>query len=180
MPGKTIAVISDTHMPRRARALPPACLQRISAADLLIHAGDVSDGASLAYLETLGPPLVAVHGNVDTDEVRRRLPAERVVEVGPLALGVTHDAGPPDGRVSRLRRRFPACEAAIFGHTHIPMRRAGHDGFLILNPGSPTDKRRQPRFSMLTLRIGERGISDIAFHAVDEPAGPLPDELIAR
>lgn len=175
---RTVAVIADTHMPRRGSVLPPACLTLIAGADLLIHAGDVSDGAGLSYLEALGPPLLAVHGNVDDDEVRRHLPAERIVEVGQTAIAVIHDAGAADGRLARMRRRFPDCRAVIFGHSHIPLHQRAPDGFRIINPGSPTDRRRQPRHSMAVLELDESGIREVAFHAVDEPPGPLDDGLI--
>ncbi len=175
---RTVAVISDTHMPRRGSVLPPACLALIAGADLLIHAGDVSDGTSLAYLEALGPPLLAVHGNVDDDEVRRHLPAVRIVEIGPTVIGVTHDAGPADGRLARLRRRFPDCRAVVFGHSHIPLHQIAADGFRIVNPGSPTDRRRQPRHSMALLELDEHGIRAVRFHAVDEPPGELDGGLI--
>ena len=179
MPTHTIAVISDTHMPSRGRALPGPCRELIAETDLLIHAGDVSDGAALSLMETLGPPLVAVHGNVDDAEVRRHLPPEQVVEVGGVVLGVIHDAGAAEGRLKRLRRRFPTCNAVIFGHSHIPMHRVADDGFAIVNPGSPTDRRRQPRHTMALIRIEAGGIREVAFRTVDDPPGPLPPALVA-
>lgn len=165
-------------MPRRGSVLPPACLPLIAGADLLIHAGDLSDGAALAYLETLGPPLVAVHGNVDDDEVRRHLPAERIVDVGGVAIAVTHDAGPAHGRLARMRDRFPRCGAVIFGHSHIPLHQSAPDGFRIINPGSPTDRRRQPRHSMALVELADGEVQDVAFHAVDDPPGRLDAGLV--
>lgn len=179
MPAHTVAVISDTHMPSRGPELPRACTELIAGADLLVHAGDFSDGAALALMEALGPPLVAVHGNVDDDEVRRHLPSEKVVELGGVMLGITHDAGPAAGRLERLRRRFPGSDAVIFGHSHIPMHRVADDGFAIINPGSPTDRRRQPRHTMVLLRIDGGRIGEVAFHAVDDPPGRLPAALVA-
>lgn len=174
----SIAVISDTHMPGRGRILPPACLERVARADLLIHAGDLCDGIALAYLGALGPPLVAVHGNVDDGEVRRHLPAERVLEVGDQRWGLIHDGGPADGRLGRLRTRFPECQGVIFGHSHIPLHQVDSDGFWILNPGSPTDRRRQPHHSMVTLRLSGDEPPVAVFHMVDEPSGELADDLI--
>ncbi len=101
-----IAVISDTHLPRGARRLPDACVERIEAADLLLHAGDVATVEVLRELERIGPPLAAVHGNVDSAELRRLLPEERVVEAGGARIGMVHDAGPRQGRLERMRRRF--------------------------------------------------------------------------
>jgi putative phosphoesterase len=144
-----LAIISDTHLPRGTRALPPACVQRLGAADLILHAGDLSTLAVLDLLEGLGPPVAAVHGNVDTVEVAQRLPATRVVDAGGVPIGMVHDAGPARGRLERLRERFDGCAAVVFGHSHIPLHETSADGaFQIFNPGSPTDRRRQPRHTM--------------------------------
>lgn len=142
-----LAIISDTHMPKGPRKLPEACIRRLRQSDLIIHAGDLSTLAVLRELERHGP-VVAVHGNVDDEEVRRSLPAQRVVEVPGARIGVTHDAGPSAGRLERMRRRFPACVAVIFGHSHIPLHETAEDGFQIFNPGSPTERRRAPAHTM--------------------------------
>lgn len=147
----TLAVISDTHLPRGRRRLPDACLQRIATAEGLLHAGDVTSGAFLDELLALGRPLHAVAGNVDDADVCTRLPATAVVEVGSVRIAIVHDAGAAAGRLDRLRRRFGGCDAVVFGHSHIPLLetddRAGNP-FSIFNPGSPTDPRRQPRPTM--------------------------------
>ena len=143
-----IAVISDTHLPRGSRALPAACVGRLRRADLILHAGDFVVRAVLDDLEALGPPVAAVHGNVDSPELRSLLPAERIVDVGGARIGMVHDAGPASGRLERLRRRFPDCDAVVFGHSHIPLYERTPDGFQIFNPGSPTDRRRQPVHTM--------------------------------
>ena len=101
-----IAVLSDTHLPRGARRLPDACVERIAEADLLLHAGDSHHAAVLRELESIGPPLVGVHGNVDSAELRELLPAERVVEAGGARIAMLHDAGPARGRLERMRGRF--------------------------------------------------------------------------
>src|SRR5688572_22485013 len=101
-----IAVISDTHMPRGGRRLPRECVERIAAAQLLLHGGDFSTLAVLRELEAIGPPLAAVHGNVDSPDLRRLLPAERVVDAGGARIAMIHDAGPRKGRLERMRRRF--------------------------------------------------------------------------
>lgn len=143
-----IALISDTHLPRRGSGtLPDACVERIVAADLLVHAGDVSTVDVLHELERLGPPLRAVHGNVDCAELRSSLPEALVVEADGTRIGVVHDAGPRRGRLARLRRRFPRADAVVFGHSHLPLHE--RDGsFQIFNPGSPTERRRAPRHTM--------------------------------
>jgi len=150
-----VAVIADTHMPRGARRLPEACLERLRAADAILHAGDVVAEPVLDELEALGPPVHAVHGNMDDPALRERLPATLVVEVGGARIGMTHDAGPSAGREARLAQRFPGCAAVIYGHSHIPqVARSGE--VWILNPGSPTERRRAPWHTMLVLEV-ERG-----------------------
>jgi uncharacterized protein len=150
-----IAIISDTHMPRGARKLPEACVERLRAAELILHAGDVSTASVLGELKGLGPPLLAVHGNVDEPALVSSLPAELEVEVDRVRLAMTHDAGPANGRFARLRRRFPRANAVVFGHSHIPLHDADA-GFQIFNPGSPTERRREPRHTMGLARA-ERG-----------------------
>ena len=147
-----IAIISDTHLPRGARRLPDTCLERLREADLILHAGDLSAAATLAELERIGPPVLAVHGNVDDPELRRRLPAERVLEVGEATIGMVHDAGPAKGRLARLRRRFPDADAVVFGHSHLPLHEE-RDGFQVFNPGSPTERRRAPAHTMGIARV---------------------------
>jgi putative phosphoesterase len=142
-----LAIISDTHLPRGTRAIPDACLDRLRAADAILHAGDLSELSVLAELEALGPPVHAVRGNVDSAQVQARLPLTRVVEAGGARIAMVHDGGPAHGRLERLRRRFPDADAVVFGHSHIPLHEE-RDGFAIFNPGSPTDRRRAPRHTM--------------------------------
>ena len=142
-----VAVIADTHLPRGARRLPESCLRQIAAADLLVHAGDFSTAAAHEEIAAIGPELVAVHGNVDDETLRRRLPRQTVVELGGARLGVIHDAGPRQGRTARMRRAFPDADAVVFGHSHQPLIETA-DGFQIFNPGSPTERRRAPTQTM--------------------------------
>jgi putative phosphoesterase len=144
-----VAIVSDTHLPRGARRLPDACLAHLRSADLVLHAGDFTTAAVLDELEALGPPVHAVHGNVDEPALRARLLGELTVEVEDVRIAMTHDAGPATGRLERLRARFPGARAVVFGHSHIPLHLDSADGeFAIFNPGSPTDRRRQPRHTM--------------------------------
>jgi hypothetical protein len=144
-----LAIISDTHLPRGTRALPEACVARLRAADLILHAGDFTAPSVLAELEALGPPVAAVHGNVDEPALAAALPERRVVEAGGLRIGMVHDAGPASGRLERQRAAFAGCDAVVFGHSHIPLHETAPDGaFQLFNPGSPTDRRRQPRHTM--------------------------------
>ena len=175
-----IAILSDTHFPGRGSVLPVACLHVIDRADIVIHAGDLADLQTLTMLRGLGPPVVAVHGNADDDAVRRALPPTARVELPDLALIVVHNGGPEAGRLERMRRTFPDARGVVFGHSHIPLHQEADDGFFILNPGSATDRRRQPRHSMVELMLRGGDAPEIAFIAVDEPAGPLPPEFIRR
>ena len=158
-----IAIISDTHLPRGGRRLPEACLRRLAGADLIIHAGDLITLDVLRELEAIGP-VVAVQGNVDNAGVRAALPLTARVPVDGRRLAVVHDAGPARNRLARLRTRFPDADAVVFGHSHIPLHEQAPGGFQIFNPGSPTDRRRQPRHTMGLCRA--------------EPAGPLSFELV--
>ena len=144
-----LAVISDTHLPRGTRRLPDACVERIAAADLLLHAGDFSTLEVLRELEAIGPPVVGVRGNVDSAELRRLLPEERVVDADGARIAMVHDAGPRTGRLSRMRARFgERADLVVFGHSHTPLHEQADDGFQIFNPGSPTDRRRAPAHTM--------------------------------
>jgi putative phosphoesterase len=143
-----VAIISDTHMPRGARRLPDACLERLEAADAILHAGDFMELEVLHALQALGPPVHAVRGNVDSSQLITRLPLQRVVEFpNRVRIGMVHDAGPKDGRLARMRRCFPDAQAVVFGHSHIPLHEE-QDGFQLFNPGSPTEKRRSPKHTM--------------------------------
>lgn len=164
-PGMVIAVISDTHLPRGKRRIPDGCLERLRGADLIVHAGDLSAVAVLGELEALGE-VHAVHGNVDTPEVRALLPERRVVEAGGARIGMVHDAGPSKRRLERLRAWFPDVDAVIFGHSHIPLHERAPDGFQVFNPGSPTERRRQPRHTMGIARVN-RGAIEFEIVALD-------------
>jgi putative phosphoesterase len=150
-----IALISDTHMPKGTRRLPEACVERLAAADLIVHCGDLVSQRFLDELRGLGPRVEAVHGNVDEPFLRRELPGELVVDAAGARIGVVHEPGPRVGRERRLLTRFPGCDAIAFGHTHMPVvERVGE--VWLLNPGSPTERRRAPVRSMLEL-IAEAG-----------------------
>jgi uncharacterized protein len=147
-----VAAISDTHLPRGARRLPEACLAQLRAADRILHGGDLSSLAFLEELRALGPPVDAVHGNADEPALCERLPRELVVEIAGARIGMVHIPGPAAGRVDRLLARFPDCDAVLFGHTHLPVVER-HGSTWLLNPGSPTERRRGPFHAMLVLEI---------------------------
>ncbi len=157
-----IAVVSDTHMPRGGRRLPQACVERLRAADVILHAGDVMTAPTLAELERLGPPVLAVHGNVDDAELRRRLPAERTLDADGARIAMVHDAGPARGRLRRLRRRFPDADAVVFGHSHLPLHER-EERFQIFNPGSPTERRRA---QVHTMGLARAQGGEVAFELI--------------
>jgi len=142
-----LAIISDTHMPRGARDLPAACVERLRAADAILHAGDFSELEVLERLQALGPLVHAVQGNVDSLELRMTLPRVALIDADGATIVMTHDGGPAAGRLARLRARFPDADAVVFGHSHLPLHEAA-DGFHLFNPGSPTERRRAPEHTM--------------------------------
>ena len=147
------AVIADTHMPRRARVLPEGLIPHLERADLILHAGDLMDPTLLEELAAYAPTR-AVRGNLDPPEAG--LPETLEFEFGGARVAMTHDAGTKRGRRSRMQRRFPEARVVVFGHSHIPWLE-DQDGLLLLNPGSSTDKRRQPdhTFALLWAEDGK-------------------------
>jgi uncharacterized protein len=133
-------------------------VKRLRAADLVLHAGDFVSTVVLEELRALGPPVEAVYGNMDEPALKAALPKQHVMEVDGLRIGMVHDAGPRVGREARLAARFEDCEAVVYGHTHVPqVERFQH--LWVLNPGSPTDRRRQPVHTMIVLRVRGRRIT---------------------
>ena len=141
-------------------------MEAIAATDLVVHAGDFTGPETLAEVEAIGPPLVAVHGNVDAAEVRAALPERARFEAGGATVAVIHDAGPRRGRLGRLRREFPDADAVIFGHSHLPLHESD-GGFQIFNPGSPTERRRAPAHTM-GIAVAKAG--RIAFELIQIPS----------
>ncbi|HSK49455.1 MAG TPA: metallophosphoesterase family protein [Solirubrobacterales bacterium] len=140
-------MLADTHMPKGGRHLPDRCLRLLEEAEATIHAGDFFAASVLAELQAICPVIHAVHGNVDEPALRQALPEATEIELGAQRIAVVHDAGPAAGRLTRMRVRFPAADAVVFGHSHLPLHER-EDGFQIFNPGSPTERRRAPRHSM--------------------------------
>jgi len=147
-----VVVVSDTHAPRFWKRCPPAVADRLEGADLILHAGDVCIPEVLDELAAFAPVRVVL-GNNDGPEVAAwGAPKTLELELDGLRVGMIHDAGTKEGRLARMRRRFPAADLVIFGHSHIPLD-AADDRLRILNPGSPTDKRRQPHRTLAELTI---------------------------
>jgi putative phosphoesterase len=148
-----VVVTGDTHLgPRRRGPLPAALLAACAAADRILHTGDVMDVALLDELAALAP-LDGVAGNCDGWDVAARLPAEQTLEIGGVQIGMLHDSGLASVRRELLRTRFPAARVVCFGHSHMPVC-DDRDGLLLLNPGSPTERRRAPWHSYAELTIG--------------------------
>jgi putative phosphoesterase len=166
-----LAVIADTHVTTRARDLPPGAWRVIDTTDGVLHAGDVVDPALLERLRERGP-LWAVLGNND-HALRGVLPERLELELGGVPVAMIHDAGAAAGRRARLRRWFPGARVAVFGHSHVPVVE-DDGGLLLLNPGSPTDRRRMPAFTLavLTLEAG-RAAAEIVDLGQERATSPM-------
>lgn len=138
-------------------------MHELRRADLILHAGDLSSVAFLDELRSYGPRVLAVHGNTDEPELQDVLPAELVAEVGRVRIGMTHDGGARSGREARLAARFRGCDAVVYGHSHVPeLTRVG--ALWLLNPGSPTDRRHQPDFTLIVVRVSGAHIEPKLLH----------------
>jgi uncharacterized protein len=162
----SLVVTADTHLPKRARDLPPSLWAAIEAADLVVHAGDWVDVALLDALESRARGLLAVYGNNDHGPLRERLPAVARAEVGGLRVAVVHETGDAKGRERRCADRFPDTDVLFFGHSHIPWDTTTATGLRLLNPGSPTDRRRQPTGTFLTAVADAGVLSEVVLHPV--------------
>ena len=151
-----LLVLADTHLPTRAKRLPDAVLAAVDDADGIVHAGDWVDEAVLDLLLATGKPVLGVAGNNDGDALHARLPEVATATQEGVRLAVVHETGAATGRERRMDDRFPDADVLIFGHSHIPWDTTTPRGLRLLNPGSPTDRRRQPRctYGVLTLDAG--------------------------
>lgn len=152
-----VLVVSDTHVPDHARALPPALGPHLEWADQILHAGDLTSADVLTELQAYAP-VHAVIGNMDGWDVREMGLSEQLqVTLAGVAVGMVHDSGSRAGREARLRRRFPEASVIVFGHSHMPVNDV-YEGVLYLNPGSPTWKRRAAWPSAMRVVVGDDGI----------------------
>ncbi|MGF1428264.1 metallophosphoesterase family protein [Kitasatospora sp. LaBMicrA B282] len=159
-----LLLISDTHVPKRARHLPAPLLDAVDAADVIFHAGDWVDTATLDLLADRSPRLVGVYGNNDGPALRARLPEVAQVELQGVRFAVVHETGAAAGREQRCEARFPEVDVLVFGHSHIPWDSTAPGGLRLLNPGSPTDRRRQPFATYLTARLAEGRLTEVTLH----------------
>ncbi|WP_087096848.1 metallophosphoesterase [Nocardiopsis sp. JB363] len=161
-----LLIISDTHQPRRARDLPAQVWEEVDRADVVIHAGDWCDLDSLVSLQARAERVIGVYGNNDGPELRERLPEVARADLGDLRFAVVHETGAAQGRERRCAKRFPDVDVLVFGHSHIPWDTHTDTGLRLLNPGSPTDRRRQPHHTYMTAEI-EAGRLDLRLHRVE-------------
>jgi putative phosphoesterase len=159
-----LLLLADTHVPKRARDLPAAVWRAVEEADLVVHAGDWVDVRLLDELEARSARLVACWGNNDHGELRERLPEVARVEVEGVRLGVVHETGQAKSREERMSREYADLDVLVFGHSHIPWDTVTATGLRLLNPGSPTDRRRQPHCTYLTATAEDGRLSDVVLH----------------
>ncbi|ANS69977.1 hypothetical protein SLINC_7753 [Streptomyces lincolnensis] len=159
-----LLLMSDTHLPKRAKALPAPLLAELPRADVVFHAGDWVDAATLDLLESHSRRLVGVYGNNDGPQLRARLPEVAYADLGGLRFAVVHETGTAQGREARCAARFPDTDVLVFGHSHIPWDTTAPTGLRLLNPGSPTDRRRQPHCTYMTASVDDGTLTDVELH----------------
>ena len=162
-----LLIIADTHLPKRARDLPDEVWEAAEAADVVLHAGDWVDVALLDELEARAARLVGVHGNNDGPALRSRLPEVARAELGGVRFAVVHETGGKAGREERCAAAYPDVDVLVFGHSHIPWDTTAATGLRLLNPGSPTDRRREPYRTYLTATATGGVLSDVVLHRID-------------
>ena len=167
----SLVIVSDTHVPQRARAIPVELWEAIDAADVVVHAGDWNGVPLLDEVESRARSLVAVYGNNDGAELRARLPEVAHATIDGIRFSVIHETGGRDGREARMAAAFPDTDVLVFGHSHIPWDTTAHTGMRLLNPGSPTDRRRQPVATYLTASIRGGRLVDVTLVPVAAHAG---------
>lgn len=161
-----VAVLSDTHSPRRWKRCPPKVARALDRADLILHAGDVCVAETLDELSGYAPVHVVLGNNDGPDVAAWGAPPTLELDLGGVRTAMIHDSGPVKGRGARLRRLFPDTELVVFGHSHIPWDET-YEGQRAVNPGSPTDRRRQPHATMAELVVEGPGRYDVRIVTVD-------------
>jgi uncharacterized protein len=163
-----LLLIADTHVPKRARDLPAQVWDEVARADVVVHAGDWIAPELVDELTARSDRLIGCWGNNDGPEVRSRLPERADVTRAGLRLTVVHETGATSGREARMARLYPDSDVLVFGHSHIPWDSTTATGLRLLNPGSPTDRRRQPFCTYLTARIDDAKVTDVILHRVEK------------
>jgi uncharacterized protein len=159
-----LVLMADTHVPTRAKELPGELWDAVGAADLVVHAGDWVDLATLELVEERAKRLVGVHGNNDGRDLRARLPEVARVTVAGVRIAVVHETGAARGREARCDAAYPSDDVLVFGHSHIPWDTTTPRGLRLLNPGSPTDRRRMPDCTYITCAVLDGELHDVALH----------------
>ncbi|WP_328992680.1 metallophosphoesterase [Kribbella sp. NBC_01245] len=159
-----LVLVSDTHLPKRAKDLPPALWHAIEAADVVIHAGDWVSLDHLDELEARAKRVIGCYGNNDGPDLRARLPEVNRVELEGVRFGVVHETGSAAGRELRCERAYPDLDVLVFGHSHIPWDTKTPRGLRLLNPGSPTDRRRQPHHTYMTAELAPGQLVSVTLH----------------
>ena len=165
-----LLLLADTHLPKRARDLPPTVWAQVEAADLVVHAGDWVDVALLDALESRAKALLACWGNNDGPALRARLPEVARATLEGVRVAVVHETGASAGRERRADAAHPDVDLLVFGHSHIPWDTTTPRGMRLLNPGSPTDRRRQPVCTSMTLELVDGAVRDVVLHPVPRGA----------
>jgi putative phosphoesterase len=162
--------MADTHVPKRARDLPGELWAAVDDADIVVHAGDWVNVSMLDALEARARKLVACYGNNDGPELRGRLPEMGQIRVEGVRLGVIHETGQSAGREARCATNYPDFDVLVFGHSHIPWDSVAPGGLRLLNPGSPTDRRRQQFATYMTASVESGQLFDVKLHELPRPA----------
>jgi uncharacterized protein len=162
-----LLLLADTHVPKRARDLPERVWHEVDGADVVLHAGDWVDTALLDAVEARAATLVGCWGNNDGPQLRARLPEVAKVTLAGVRFTVVHETGDAAGREARMVQRYPDTDVLVFGHSHIPWDTTTATGLRLLNPGSPTDRRRQPYCTYMTATVAEGRLGDVTLHRLD-------------
>ncbi|HUO36479.1 MAG TPA: metallophosphoesterase [Mycobacterium sp.] len=159
-----LLLLADTHIPNRARNLPEQVWREVDGADVVLHAGDWVDTPLLDAVEARAARLVACWGNNDGPRLRARLPEVAHAILGGVRFSVRHETGASAGREARMSERYPDSDVLVFGHSHIPWDTTTATGLRLLNPGSPTDRRRQPHCTYMTATVADGRLADVTLH----------------
>lgn len=159
-----LLLLADTHVPKRARDLPALVWEEVDKADVVIHAGDWVDAALFDALEERSTRLVACWGNNDGDDLRARMPETAEVTLEGVRFTVVHETGASTGRDKRMSAAYPDTDVLVFGHSHIPWDTVSDTGLRLLNPGSPTDRRRQPFCTYMTAEVRDGELREVELH----------------
>lgn len=162
-----IVLIADTHLPHRGRDLPAPVWRAVESADVVVHAGDWVSGSLLDDLTARSARLIGCWGNNDGAELRRRLPERAEAVLAGVRFTVVHETGGAAGREARMAARYPDTDVLVFGHSHIPWDTSAPGGLRLLNPGSPTDRRRQPSCTYMTAVVADGGLAEVTLHRLE-------------